>query len=288
MTVSTATAQAPTKGFLDYAVDFAKKDERKDFLEVFITLCDWVPYFNVGEQYKELAERGSGTIDTAKKGLAIPGFFSSLNEVRHKTSDFFQKDDDDTGRQLFNASAVTVLNGAESSLFLDATGLVPLKEGLKIAKTLFWAPIFLMEVVDFNYRICQLDDYHEQIATKKDDLVKNELLLEVGESGIKKTRLENRVSHIKEEISLYESRADYTHLMIIKKVTLLALSSLLLVSILFASMAQGILFAPITLLSLSSSWLALHIITYMYDRVLTARMEEMDQRKNELSIANMI
>jgi len=213
----------------------------KDFLlETVLTGLDWIPFFNFSETTQLFSKQASRDLEPMKLGLAVPGFFYSLNAFRREYQNLKYSDDPDIHGKLFNHAMVTVNAGSESAMFLDAIHLVELKEGLKAAKGLFWGSALLLDGVDFFRQIDHAKEYQKLKTKTKDPDVK----------------------------SIYEHRIRLSYLKIVQAITTIAMASITLVAILFASLAQGILFSPIVFLCLATNWVVLNLVNYFYEKVI--------------------
>lgn len=215
------------------------RDGGKDTLEAVINCFDWMAHLGINQSFAETACKD---LEPVKKMYSIPSFFHHLNELRHEYTVYDQTQSSEASRKLFNRAMLTTSSGSEATLFGNSLGFVELgKEGLKIANTLFWAPLFLYESVSFFYEIEQAEFLTKEMNASYDDQVKNIL---------------NHKIQIK-------------YLNVLKSVTTLAMASISLVSILFAAMAQGILFSCGAMLALTSVWLVLNFVIYFYERMIT-------------------
>ncbi|NGX26863.1 MAG: hypothetical protein K940chlam6_00789 [Chlamydiae bacterium] len=215
----------------------SERENAKDALEGVINIFDWMAHLGYS---KEFAEAASGQLDPIKKTLAIPGFVEALGDMRDKWHILNNSDDQDAFTNLTTSTAVATLNLSESAMAVDAWGIYPLKEGLKAAKTGFWASAGLLDGISFFRELSKAEHLRKKVDGVIDPELKN----------------------------IYQHRIQLCYLNVLKATTTLAMASIALISLLFASLAHGFLFSPVVFLTLCSAWLILTYTTYFYGKMI--------------------
>jgi len=243
-TVTLASDSSKTRAdYLDHFRDFAK-EKTSDVLETIITCLDWVPYFNVCSETAAFSEKASSQLEPMKKVLSIPEFFGDLRTYNKNWQDY-SKDNLD----IYDHSATTIRHGSESMIGLHLAGIIDLKKGLQAAKSLFWGAIFVGSGIDLYQNGVEVKEYQAKMETAKTPEAK----------------------------AYFGKRITLTYLERARDIAYIALASIALVSILFASMAQGLLFSPGVFLGFATAGLVFDIASFFYKKVL-------DQEKIELNI----
>lgn len=221
----------------------ASADGTKDLLDLADTALDWVQYLDVSDAVKDKASQVQDGLEPVNKGLAVFGFIDGCNKLRRGATDFLQSDDPNETGKFFQTAMGTTCSGAESAMFLDAIDVVPLGEGLKACKQVFWSAALLADSVGFFFDIGEADKLSKQIE----------------ETNLPRVQ------------ALLEDKLALTHLKILQKVTLIALASLMLVSLTFAAVASHIVFSPVIALGLSTLWIVLQFVNYYYEQSIESR-----------------
>jgi hypothetical protein len=218
--------------------DYVKsRSGAKDTLEGVITVFDWMSTLG---WHKDFANHASSQLEPIKQGLAIPGFLEALGDVRNKWHVMNHTDDRDATLNFTTSTAVASLNFCESAMALDSWGVISLKEGMKAAKTGFWASIGFLDVVSFFKGLGNVTTLRDRIDRVED-------------AG-KKNILQHRLQH--------------SFMSVLKATCTIAMAGIALTSLLFASIAHGFLFSPIVFLSLASAWLVLEYTTHFYGKMI--------------------
>lgn len=203
-----------------------------DCLEAVINGLEWMAHFG-----NESVEDAKEDLEVINQGLAVPGFIGSVGNLKEKFSAWYNRD----GKiiNVFDGALKTVNKGAKSSFFFDSINLISLKESMQVAKGIFWGSLFCMETISAVEQAQEARAHSDkaQGTTNRD----------------KKGILEHRVQ--------------IAYLNVLKAVNSIALASIALVSILFASLAQGFIFSPVVFLSLTSTWLVLTFVTHFYEKL---------------------
>lgn len=215
----------------------------KDTLDAVINACDWAAHLGI---HKKLANETAATLNPLKQGFSFFGFFEQVNSLRDVYRLYAKGEGSETAKKAYDHSLIAINNASEAAMCLDATGLYRFKEGMKAIKTTFWSTILLLDTVGFAYDVGQIDNLRQ----KRDGA---------------------KIPEFKEVI---DQKISNLSLGMLKRVTTLAMACIALVSILFASLAQGFLFNPVVMLGLSSAFLTLHFVTTFYDKIITHRMNQ--------------
>ena len=179
------------------------------------------------------------TVETISSGLAIPNFFFNLGRLRDTYQ--FHEGGPGVSREAVKKALLTASAAGESVQFFDTIQVVALsKEALKSAKSVFWGALLGFDLMNIF------------------DGIRNAETLEAD--------LKSALNPVDKEI--LQHRINHNFLSIAQSATLVAMASIALVSILFVSLAQGILFSPIVFLSLSSAWIILNYTTYFYGKMI--------------------
>lgn len=213
------------------------RDGAKDTLEGVINVFDWMKQLGFS---KEFSKNASDQLEPVKQTLAIPGFVVSLGNVREKWHALNKTDDKNAFTDFTQSVAISTLNLSESAMAADSWGVVSLKEGMKSVKTTFWSAIGLIDGIDFFREISKAE-----ILQKEMDEIIDE-----GRKNIWSHKIQN------------------CYLKVLKSVIMIAMASISLVTLLFASLAHGFLFSPVVFLSLSSAWLVLTYVTHFYGKTI--------------------
>lgn len=228
--------------FLNHLGDFATEELKDGVLEPITTAFSWVEHTDASKETKEFASRAVSELEPVKMMFAVPAFFKHANALRRNYQTMAKSDEWDLHEVSENALSLTTA-GSESALCLDALRLIDLKESMNLAKGLFWSSIGLLDGVGSLYETAKIDDLHARLK----ELEKNP----------------NADAQF-----LYKSRLNFSYLKVVKQITSVAIAAISLISIFFASLAQGIIFSPITFLSLCSLGTALHILLYFYEKAI--------------------
>lgn len=184
------------------------------------------------------------TLDTINAGLAIPSFLSLLADLRTKIQGVKRSDDPLLKRKLVETSLLATVSGTESALFLDTIKIRPLNEMLNGVKGAFWGSLLLFSGMNIFEGISNAETL---------------------DAAWSKAHASQK-SFEKKEIIQHRIRCNF--LTIAKHVTTVAMAAIALVSIFFASIAQGVLFSPLTFFALSTSWVVLNFTTYFYEKMI--------------------
>ncbi len=211
-------------------------DGAQDTLDSIINCFDWMAHLGINEKF---AKHSSETFEPINQTLSIPQFFGNVSKLRDHIQKFSNSDDTDATRDIFTSSMCTAIHGAKSCMALDSWGAVSLKESMKTVKTVFWTSLFSLDAVNLYFEIGETEHLKKTIDCTNDPKLRG----------------------------IYEHKLQNTYLKVLKTAVIaVAMAPLCLISILFASMAQGLLFHPAVMLSLSSAWCVLNFVTYFYER----------------------
>ncbi|NGX38146.1 MAG: hypothetical protein K1000chlam2_01318 [Chlamydiae bacterium] len=209
----------------------------KDTLEAIINAFDWMAHLEINQSF---AKKTSGELELVKQGLAVPGFFSELNTMRREIQHWSNSDDPDATRRVISSALLCVVQGSESVQFLDASKIYHIGKAMKPVLTAFWGALFLLGGGGFFWQIGRAETLNKEIDETKNLEYKN--------------ILKHKVQH--------------AYLSVLQNVTMIAMASICLISILFSSMAQGFIFNPVVMIGLGSAWLMLEFVTYFYDKMI--------------------
>lgn len=239
---NTASTSTTLAGWIDPwpitkdAVEYVKT-ETKDTLEGFINVFDWMAHLGWN---KDFAEKASGQLEPIKQTLAIPGFVSALGNMRDKWHILNHTDEPDAAVNFSTSVAVTSLNLCESAMCGDSWGIYSLKEGMKAAKTGFWASAGFLDTVNFFQELNQAGKLQKEIEHLPNSAAKN----------------------------IVQHKIQLCYLNVLKATSTIAMAAIALTSLLFASIAHGFLFSPVVFLSLTSAWLILTYATHFYGNII--------------------
>lgn len=226
---------------------------KKDTLEGIVNICDWLHYFKENDVFFNQA---SYEVDRIKKTFAFIQLIEGLGKLR---DDWYVMTHSDNPEEKFvdlaDSTGSICLSTSEASIAAHEWGIYVLKEGLNTVKTIFWGSIAFLEGISFFREIEGLRHLHGEI--------------------------ENVTS--KKNRSIFEEKIQLGYLNVLKTVTMLAMSGIMLVSLLFEGLAHGLLFHPAVLLTLGSIWLALRYGTYFYQKMI-----ERNERTAKLIFSNAI
>ena len=209
----------------------------KDALEAILNAFEWMAHLDINKAFADGARRD---LEPVKQGLSVPGFFSSLNDVRREVDHFFNSDDPDSTRRVFNSTMACVNQASESAMFLDSSTIYRIGSGMKAASTAFWGSALALDGVNFFYQIGRAESLNKEIS-KASDLDHKNILT-------------HKVQH--------------AYLSVLQCVTTIAMAAICLTSILYASIAHGFIFNPVVMLGLCSAWLILQFVNYFYDKMI--------------------
>ncbi len=212
-------------------------DGAKDTLEGFINIVDWMAHLGFE---KEFAETASHDLEPIKQTLAIPGFIESLGTMKDKWSVWNNSDDLDAFTDLTTSVAVSTLKFSESAMVVDSWGIYALKDWMRAAKTGFWASAGLIDGINFCREISKAENLQKDVE------------------GI----------HSPEKKNVWQHKIYLCYLNVIKATTTIAMATIALISLFFASVAHGFLFSPGVFLTLTSAWLILTYATHFYGKMI--------------------
>lgn len=244
----TKTAGIPSRevhhDLYQYTVDFFTRpgdgfSGTKDLIETAIAGFEIAKCFNFQGIF---STRACDSLGILSQGFSIPALFHDANDLRHHLVTWGKSDNWEVNLDVFNSTARTAKNASETFGFFDAMNIIYLKNWLNVTRGVFWGALFSLDFVDYFVNIANAESYMKKIQKAKDPEVK----------------------------AFYEHKLDFTFLKIIQNVSTIALASLMLVSIFFVGIAEGFLFAPVTL-GLTSTWLVLNIFTHYYEQILNTK-----------------
>ncbi len=221
-----------------FGIDLSKGDGADDFLEAIINVFDWMAYFG-----NKTAEKNSEQLEPINQAFALPSFFSNLL----KLPSAYQKSESWTDRDLFNPAMLAIHKGAKSAFFFESVGAVVFKNSKDLLKKIFWSPLLLMEVMDVKHHLGQVGK------------CKGELELLHHESAAF-----NQAWH----------KTNISYLSVARCACTVAMASIALVSLTFASFAKGVLFSPPVFLGLMSSWCILNYVILFYQQYVDHQAEK--------------
>lgn len=213
-------------------------DGAQDSLDAIINCFDWMAHLGINQKF---AERSSETLEPINQTLSIPQFFGALGSLRNNVQKFSNTDDSDAAKDMWNSAMITGVHGTKSCMALDSWGVYGFKEGMKTVKTVFWSCLVGLDAVGMYCEISEAKHLQKTIDCTHDSNLRD----------------------------IYEHKLQNTKLKVLKNAVIaVAMAPLCLVSILFASMAKGVLFHPAVFLSLTSAWLVLNFVTYFYEKAI--------------------
>lgn len=207
--------------------------EIADVVEAGANICEWTHELTGSEYAHETGE----TLETLEQVCAIPAFFEKLGGLKNSWTKW------DSGKGKFTRvvqNGLMVANkAAKSSFFFNSIDLIQLKDNMKIARGVFWSTLGVVDSISVWDSIQEVKKLDEQIKETTNG----------------------------EEKNILGHRWNIAALNIVKSVNCIAQAAIALVSILFVSLAHGIIFSPLVFLGLTSSWLILNFGTHFYDKM---------------------
>ncbi len=206
--------------------------EIADVVEAGANICEWTHVLTGNEYAHETGE----TLETLEQVCALPAFFEKLGGLKSSWTKWHQG----TGRFTKVAqNGLMVANKAvKSSFFFNSIDLIQLKD-TKIARGVFWSTLGVVDTISVWDSIQEVKKLDEKIKETTNG----------------------------EEKGILGHRWNIAALNIVKSVNCIAQAAIALVSILFVSVAHGIIFSPLVFLGLTSSWLMLNFGTHFYDKM---------------------
>lgn len=213
-------------------------DGAQDTLDSIINCFDWMAYLGINPKF---AEHSSKTLEPINQTLSFPQFLGTLGTLNNKIQRFSNTDDSDVTKDIWDNAMLTGVHGAKSCMALDSWGVYGFKEGMKTIKTVFWSCLVGLDALGMYYEIGEAELLQKTIDCTNDPKLR----------------------------SIYEHKLQNTKLKVLKNAVIaVAMAPLCLISILFASMAKGLLFHPAVFLSLTSAWCVLNFVTYFYEKAI--------------------
>lgn len=222
--------------------------EIADVVEAGANICEWTHELTGNEYAHETGE----TLETLEQICAIPAVFEKWGGL--KTS--WRKWDQGTGRftKVVQNGLMVANKAAKSTFFFNSIDLIQLKDNMKIARGIFWSTLGVVDSISVWDSIQEVKKLDEQIKETT--------------NGEKK--------------GILGHRWNIAALNIVKSVNCIAQAAIALVSILFVSLAHGIIFSPLVFLGLTSSWLMLNFGTHFYDKMVDKW--DADRKANALTL----
>ncbi|MBS0630085.1 MAG: hypothetical protein JSS30_07695 [Verrucomicrobia bacterium] len=206
--------------------------EMSDVVELGANICEWTHELTGNERAEEIGEK----LEVFEKFFAVPGAFEKAGKLKASWERWL---DGGPVTPIVENGLLLTNKVAKSAQFFDATGIAPLKEGLRTAKGFFWGTLGIFDSIQVVKSISEAGKLDKQIKETAD----------------------------REEKTIIEHRWQIAFLNVIKSVNTIAQSVIALISIFFVSLAQGIIFSPIVFLGLTSTWLALNFGVHFYDKI---------------------
>lgn len=218
--------------------------EADDVAEVGVTAFEWAHVFTGSEYAHESAE----TLETVEQVLALPAFVKRVGDTRNS----FVQWQEGTGKftEVVQNGLMTVNKAAKSSFFFNSIDLIQLKDNLKVARGIFWSTLGVVDTIEVVANVSKLGALNDQYS--------------------KTTNAEEK--------NILNHRWYLTGLNIVKSVNCIAQAAIALVSILFVSLAHGIIFSPIVFLGLTTSWLILNFGTHFYGKFIKKWAAEIEPK----------
>jgi len=247
MTSSTLTASQA--GFSDHLKAIPQHfadlvdEEPKDTLECVITALEGIEYTGASDETKAWCGGAASQLDPYKKAFSFFSLPSKLNGMRRGINKLQNSDDwSKVTPQLFTDTVFTAHAASESALCLDAFGWVELtKEAMSFTKGVFWSALGIF-------------DLHNLFITHPDKL--NDLEVEIGKSKDA------------DKLNILNHKINRTYIEVVKSVLIVGMAAISLVSLTFASVAQGVLFSPGLFFTMGASWSALFLVSFFYGKMI--------------------
>lgn len=220
-------------------------DGCKNVLEAVSNSFDWVLYFNKNQSAAKAVKR-----------ITDPGtrMFSVFNLVEHLNGlrDGFRIKDRNIAKvqeNTFRHLVLGVASAAETACFFHELGVYVIKQGINTVKTTRWTAVGIFDTVNVYNKA-------ERILALKEEL--------------------NR-EKVPEKKKILRDKIKLTYFQMLEKTTVVVMSIISLVSLVFANIAQGFLFNPSVPLFLSSCWLALNISNHFFKKAIEYREHQLDE-----------
>lgn len=234
-----------------FATDFTElagsRDGAKDIIEAVCNACDWMVHLNFN---RSIALETSTTLEPIGRTFSAIGLLEHMNGLRDQLRVSHVKDGEKLKKDVFRHVTLGIANAADTARLIHDSGIYVFKQGLNSIKTAFWASLGIFDTVGIYTKAGEIQEYKAELA---------------GFEGFEGTEAEG----------ILQSRINLTYLQILQSVTLVAMAAISLVSLVFGSMAQGVLFSPVVMLGLSSSWLILNFVNCFYDRIIAHRQNRL-------------
>lgn len=231
-----------------FATDFTKlagsRDGAKDIIEAVCNACDWMVHLNFN---RGIALATSTTLEPIGRTFSAIGLLEHMNGLRDQLRVSHVKDGEKLKKDVFHHVTLGIAKAADTARLIHDSGIYVFKQGLNSIKTAFWASLGIFDTVGIYTKAGELQEYKAELAEFEGT----------------------------EAEGILQSRINLTYLQILQSVTLVAMAAISLVSLVFGSMAQGVLFSPVVMLGLSSSWLILNFVNYFYDRIIVHRQNQL-------------
>jgi hypothetical protein len=215
--------------------ELLSSSEIADVVEAGANICEWTHVLTGSEYAHDTAEK----LETLEQVCALPAFVEKLGGLKNSWTKWDWGQGTGKFTKVVQNGLMVVNKGAKSSFFFNSIDLIPLKDNLKVAKGIFWSTLGVVDSISV------FDSFQEM----------NKL-----DGEINKTRNA-------EWKSILGHRWTIAALNIAKSVNCIAQAAIALVSILFVSLAHGIIFSPLVFLGLTSSWLILNFGTHFYEKI---------------------
>ena len=243
VTASTAGTSWSTPGFFIKETAELLKKETGDCVEAAITTLQWVNKATGNEAALEAADK----LEILELAFALPGVVEKIGDIKANV---------EKGKNLKAAQSGLLLGvkAAKSAKFFNSIDVIALKDHLKTANGIFWGCLGAFDAINIPLYVIEAGELNKQYNTAKKD----------------------------EDKSIINHRFWIACLNVAKSVNCVAQACIALVSILFVSLAHGLIFNPLVFLSLTTSWLILNFGIHYYEKFVDKWADE--QKKPEVKI----
>ncbi len=221
-------------GFFSIETDkLLNSPEMADVVELGANICEWTHELTGNEQAEQIGE----TFETFEKFFAVPGAFEKAGKLKASWERWL--DGRDAFTPIVENGLLLTNKVAKGFQFFNAIDVIQLKEGVKTARGVFWGTLGVFDSI--------------------------QVVKSIHEAGRLGKKIKETTDVEKKEIR--EHRWQIAALNVVKSVNVIAQAIIALISILFVSLAQGIIFSPVVFMGLTSSWLALNFGLHFYDKI---------------------
>lgn len=212
-----------------------------DATEFASTMLGWGEHLNLHPATKNYLQKVGNQLEILNQGLALPGLFERTEDVLSKTQAMIRSDEWAPKSEALESACLLTHGAAKSAKFFNTANIISYSQTTKnLIQGFYWSPLIIYDGMEFINQMDQEDKLIEERSKMKNENVKWV------------------ISH----------KINITRLKALQSIATIAMGCISLISLIFSFAAQGIIFSPITFLSLASVWVVLNMITYFYENIL--------------------